>query len=348
MSELRIGFIALTDAAVLIAAAERGFADREGLLIRLEREASWATLRDKLALGIVDAAHMLAPLAIATSLGLAPQGAALPLVAPFSLNLNGNAFTVSLPLWQEMREAGPTTTYPDRRATLAAAIRARAAADRPPLTLATVHPFSTHTYQLRRLLGGEVADRDVRITVVPPAHMVEALRTETVDGFCVGSPWNSVAVESGFGRIAALGTEIVPGAPEKVLAWPRGRLDPETGAALVRALQAAGDWCGAPENRGDLASLLAEPKHLDLPAALIRRSLDGQLIVDPDGGTVREPDYLTLGGETHRPDPDHAGWLFAEMVAAGQVEPGRGRAEAAMAIYDPAFYGDALRTSASA
>ncbi|WP_375461150.1 ABC transporter substrate-binding protein [uncultured Enterovirga sp.] len=346
MTELRIGFIALTDAAALIAAAELGFAADEGLRIRLEREASWATLRDKLALGFVDAAHMLAPLAIATSLGLAPRGAPLTLVAPLALNLNGNAFTVSLPLWGEMTDAGPTATYPERRAALAAAIRGRGAAGRPPLTLATVHPFSTHTYQLRRLLGPEVAETDVRITVVPPAHMVEALRMESVDGFCVGSPWNSVAVESGFGRIAALGTEIAPGAPEKVLAWPRGRLDPAIGAAVVRAVQAAGDWCAEPANRGELAFLLAKPQHLDLPAAIIRRTLDGRLIVDPDGSTAIDPDYLTLGGATHRPAPEQARWIFAEMVAADQV--GRGRVEEAAAVYDPAFYEDALRMVAPA
>lgn len=345
MSELRIGFIALTDAAVLIAAAQLGFAEREGVTIRLEREASWATLRDKLALGFVDAAHMLAPLAIATSLGLAPRGAPLPLVAPFALNLNGNAFTVSLPLWQEMTEAGPTSTYPERRAALAAAIRGRAAAGRPLLTLATVHPFSTHTYQLRRLLGAEVADRDVRITVVPPAHMVEALRMESVDGFCVGSPWNSVAVESGFGRIAAFGTEIVPDAPEKVLAWPRGRLEPEVGAALVRALQAAADWCATPANRGELALLLADLRHLDLPASIILRSLEGRLIVDPDGTTALDPEYLRLGGDIHRPRPEHARWILAEMVAAGQAGTGGASAKQAARVYAPGLYEEAFRSA---
>ena len=94
MKHLRIGYVPLSDAAVLIAAATRGFAEAEGLAIELVREVSWANIRDKLILGHFDAAHMLAPFAIATSSGSRPS-ASVPLIAPFALNLNGNAITIS-------------------------------------------------------------------------------------------------------------------------------------------------------------------------------------------------------------------------------------------------------------
>lgn len=342
---LRIGYVPLTDAAVLIAAVELGFTAARGVPVILEREASWATLRDKLVLGHLDAAHTLAPLAVATSLGLMP-GASLPLVAPFTLNLNGNAVTVSTALWRDLTERGETGTAEALAARLAEVVRGRAARGAPPLTLATVFPFSTHTYQLRRLmkLGGIDPDRDIRITVVPPPYMVEALRDGAADGFCVGSPWNSVAVEAGIGRIAVLGTDIMPDAPEKVLAWPRGRIAPEIGGPLISALLAAAAWCGDPRNRGELARMLGAPRHLALDPDVIRRTLDGRLPMGQDGAVRSDPAYLRLGGALHRPDPEHGRWIHRCMAEAGQVrQDGLGENQAAD-LYDPALYDVALDT----
>ncbi len=338
MRELSIGYIPLTDAAVVIAAAERGFAARHGLAIRLAREASWATLRDKLVLGHVDAAHMLAPLAIATSMGLGP-GPRLALTVPFALNLNGNAITLSRALWDVMDEMPGAGVARVARA-LGRASRSRAAAGLPALTLATVFPFSSHTYLLRRFLaaGGIDPDRDVRITVMPPPYMADALRDGTVDGFCVGSPWNSAAVASGAGRIAAIGPEIVPDAPEKVLALSPARLGPETVGPLVATLKEAAAWCSLSENRAELAALLAEPRHLGIPAELLRPTLDDRLPLASGGPFAIGQGYLRLGGGVHRPDRRHAGWILGEMVSAGQVAPGAADAGEAEAIYDPAAF----------
>lgn len=344
VNALRIGYVPLTDAAVLIAAVELGFTAARGVPVILEREPSWATLRDKLVLGHLDAAHMLAPLAVATSLGLTP-GASLPLVAPFALNLNGNAVTLSSALWRELADRGETGTAAALAARLAEAVRDRAARGAAPLTLATVFPFSTHTFQLRRLLalGGIDPDRGVRITVVPPPYMVEALRDGAADGFCVGSPWSGVAVEAGIGRIAVLGTDIMPDAPEKVLAWPRGRIAPDLGEALVSALVSAADWCGDARNRGELAKLLGAPRHLALDPDLIRRTLDGRLAIGEGGAVRSDPAYLRLGGALHRPDPAHGRWIHRHMAEAGQVGPDRLGENQAAELYDPTLYDAAVR-----
>jgi NitT/TauT family transport system ATP-binding protein len=334
---IRLGYVPLTDAAPVIAAAELGFARAEGLEIELAREPSWATLRDRLALGHLDAAHMLGPLAIASALGL--SGPPARLSVPMALGLNGNAVTVSNALWAAM---APESDELDHVAAgFARVARARAAEGRP-LTIGTVHPFSSHSYQLRLFAerGGLDFDAAIRLVVVPPPDTVDALRRGGIDGFCVGAPWNSVAVAAGLGRIATLGCEIVPDCPEKVLALPAEGAD--FTVPLVRAVHRAGLWCSDPGNRGRLSALLAERAGLDSDAALIARTLDGALIVDADGRERTNPAYLRLGAATHRPDPGHARWLVAQMVACGQVASGSDAADRAAALYRPDVFAAAI------
>ncbi|RAI44658.1 ABC transporter substrate-binding protein [Rhodoplanes roseus] len=321
MTRLSIGYVPLTDAAVLIAAAERGFAAAEGLDLVPVRETSWANIRDKLVFGHFDGAHMLAPLAVATTLGLGHM--ALPLVAPVMLNIGGHAVTVSRPIAAALAEHGGLSgEVAAAAAALGAVARARAAAGQGPLTFAAVFPLSVHAYLLRRLFlaAGLDPERDVRLVVVPPPFMVDALRRGYVDGFCVGSPWNSVAVDQGVGTILLLGNTVVPGAPDKLLALPAERADAPESAALIRALAAAAAWCAAPENRADLAALLGESGHLDASAAVIRRTLDGALVVDGDGRLRNDPDFLVL--DANRPEPAQADWLAAAMQAAGHLPDG--------------------------
>ncbi|MGY2047543.1 CmpA/NrtA family ABC transporter substrate-binding protein [Methylobacterium sp. JK268] len=306
---LQIGYVPLTDAACLIAMVEGGFAAREGLSVDLVPEPSWATLRDKLALGLLDGAHCLAPLALASHLGL--SGPPASLIAPSALGRHGNAVTLSLSLWEAMAPASETLA--DVARALAAVARARAAEERP-LTLATVHPFSSHTYQLRRLLargGGDLAQ--VRVVVVPPPRTVESLRRGLIDGFCVGAPWNSVAVAAGVGRIAALGADLAPDAPEKVLALPAE--SEERVPPLLRALRGAARWCGAPAHHPDLARMLGDPRYLGVPPDLILRALDDRR----DGGAVS--DTPTFGEDTLAFGMDAVDWILAEMAASGQFTP---------------------------
>lgn len=313
---LQLGYVPLTDAAVLIAAVERGFTEEEGLGVDLVAEPSWATLRDRLALGLLDGAHMLAPLALACHLGL--SGPQARLIAPAALARNGNAVTLSLPLWQAL--AAESDAVADVARALARVAEARAGEGRP-LTLGTVHPYSSHTYQWRRLLAlGGSSLASVRLVVVPPPRTVAALESGAIDGFCVGAPWSSVAVEAGVGRIAALGSAIAPDCPEKVLALPAEMED--RAAPLLRALKRSARWCGDPDNRGDLAALLGAPRHLGLDPALILRGLTGTLRLAPGGPVIEAADYLVLGERELTPDPAALRWMVDEMAAAGQVEPG--------------------------
>lgn len=326
---LTVGYVPLTDAAPVLAAAELGFAAAEGIAVALSPEPSWATLRDRLALGHLDAAHMLAPLALASRLGL--SGPQADLVAPMALNLNGNAITLSMPLWEALAaEADDLDTVALAFGRVA---RGRAREGRP-LTVGTVHPFSCHSYQLR--LFAERGDLDLaalRIVVVPPPQTVDALRRGLIDGFCVGAPWNSIAVAAGLGRIAALGCAIVPDCPEKVLAVHEAQA--QTLSPLVRAVHRAGIWCADPCNVGELANLLSEKGGLGPDTDLIRRTLTGHLLVDPSGQRRVEPDYLRLGAEVHRPRPEHARWLAGQMAASGEAEGISDLAEAAAAMYRP-------------
>lgn len=346
MKRLRIGYVPLSDAAVLIAAATRGFAEAEGLSIELVREVSWANIRDKLILGHFDAAHMLAPFAIATTLGLGHLK--VPLVAPFALNLNGNAITISSIVHAQM--AAETGRVPESAAesakALAAVIARRKADKQEPLAFGIVFPFSTHAYLLRHWLrsGGIDPERDVNLVVVPPPYMAESLRTGLLHGFCVGSPWNSLAVDAGVGCIAALGVDIAKHAPEKILAVPEAfaEQNPDTLSRLIRSARAAARWCADEKNRTDLASVLASRDHLGLPEHIIRDTLDGNLALGAAGRRRSHADFLVLGREaTNRPDPRHAKWLYTEMAGARQTSFSKDAFDAAASVYRPDLYDEA-------
>lgn len=351
MRRLSIGFIPLTDAAVLIACAERGFARAEGLEIELHREVSWANIRDKVNVGLLDGAHMLAPLAIASSLGLGHVR--VPLVAPFALNLNGNAVTVSNALHEQMEATGEDLASGMGTArALGRVVKARQVAGEEPLVFSSVYAFSTHSFMLRHLFaaGGLDPERDVRLVVVPPPYTAESLRNGLINGFCVGSPWNSVAVEAGVGRIALLGSEIFARAPEKVLGVHArfANAEPEVLHRLVRALDAAARWCETPEALDDLARLLAEPRHLDLPVEMLRRALQGRPVGGSGEAERSDADFLVMHRDgANRPEPAHALWIYAQMVAAGQAEYSREAAQAAMEVYLPGFYDAATGNSGS-
>lgn len=346
MRRLAIGFIPLTDAAVLIAAAERGFAMAEGIEIELHREVSWANIRDKVNIGLLDGAHMLGPLAIASSLGLGHVR--VPLVVPFALNLNGSAITIDKHIYAAMGEVGEDLSSALGAAlALGKVVRQRKAEGREPLVFAAVYSFSTHTYLIRHFLaaGGVDPDRDVRLVVVPPPFMAESLRGGLIHGFSVGSPWNSVAVDADVGRIAVLGAELFGWVPEKVLGVHArfANAEPELLHRLVRALHAAARWCEDEANHADLARLLGEPRHLNLPADILRRTLDGRLHSAPGGRLRSHPDYLILNRDgANRPSPEHALWMYAQIVAAGQGEFAPDAAREAMSVYRPDIFDAAV------
>ncbi|NJM35408.1 MAG: ABC transporter substrate-binding protein, partial [Rhodomicrobium sp.] len=213
------GFLPLVDASLLIAAKEKGFAEAEGIELKLVRETSWANIRDRMAVGHFQCAHMLAPMPIAGRLGLTPMP--LDAIAPMALGLGGNAITVSRALYEEMSQAGELSGLDARKAGLALAkvIQARWRGGLPKPVLAVVHTHSAHNYDLRYWLyaSGVDPDRDVEIVVVPPPFLPDALAAGRIGGFCVGEPWSSIAAQAGQGVIVTSKSSIWRSSPEKVL-----------------------------------------------------------------------------------------------------------------------------------
>ncbi len=331
-------FVPLVDCAVLAVAREIGFAAAEGFDLELVKEPSWASLRDHLSLGHVDCAHALAPLPIAATLGVGPLQTEC--FVPFVLGRGGNAITVSKQLYDEMTEAadGAELATPAAAAqALAAAVRGR---DAPP-TLGMVFPFSTHNFELRYWLAsaGLNPDRDLRLVAIPPPRMVESLRAGHVDGFCVGEPWNSLAVAADLGRIVATKSQLLPRGLEKVLAVraPLER-EPERLGALLRALAAAAAWADDPAHHAALATLLARPAYLGAREEPIAAALAGRLRLGA-GRTMHDPDFVYF----HRhganvPSAAEALWLYAQMLRWGQLAPSAERQTVAQRVFRADLY----------
>jgi len=343
MTPISIAFLPLTDSAVLVAAREKGFAADAGLDLTLVRSTSWATVRDRLVYGQVQGAHMLAPLAVAVTLGLSQQPA--PLVAPFRLNLNGNALTLSAEFTAALdpvlanRIDDPVATAYD----FASAIGMHR---RKPV-VGVVHRFSTHALMLRYWLGfaGIDPDRDLVLRVLPPSLMVEALRAGEIDGFMAGEPWSSVAVSEGLGQIAAFGSRLWRRGVEKVLAtrtdWAEA--NPGTLDALLVALDQSAAWCDAPQNHEPLAAMLADPAYVDRPAELILPALSGRLALGLGEVPVSDPDFLMLHREAvGAPSPDHGLWIYSQFVRWGIVEASDVAKAAAAAVFRTDLYQRAL------
>ena len=348
---LRIGFIPLIDAASTIIAADKGFAAAEGLDIELVREVSWSNVRDKLNLGLFDAAHLLAPVAIASSLGLGHIK--VPIIAPFSLNLNGNAITVSPALHDEIMAAleGEANDPLATAQALSRVVAARRKAAVEPLTFGMTFPYSTHNYQLRFWMaaGGVDPDDDVRLVVLPPPYMVDSLASGQVDGFCVGAPWNAVAIDQRIGRILHFGPDILKRAVEKVLAVRQRWADdhPERLSALIRAHHAAAMFIEDAGNHDEVATILARPDRVNASVETIKAVLAGRLTITSGGDVRVSPDYMLFGRDgVDRPDPSQATWLYAQMVRWGQTTFTSERLAIARATFRPDLYDAAIGKTA--
>jgi ABC-type nitrate/sulfonate/bicarbonate transport system substrate-binding protein len=345
-----IGFIPLVDASALIIAVDKGFTAAEGLDVTLVREVSWSNLRDKLNIGLFDAAHLLAPVAIASSLGLGHVK--VPIVAPFNLGINGNAITVSPALHSEIAAELEGDRYDPMATALALSrvVAKRRKRGAEPLTFGMTFPFSTHNYQLRFWMaaGGVDPDEDVRLVVLPPPYMVDSLANGQVDAFCVGAPWNSIAVDRGVGHILHFVSDILVRAAEKVLAIRQSwsEKNPDIVAGLIRAAFRAAEFIERPENRAEAARILSHPERIGVDAEVILRTLDGRLKISPDG-TIRESGrYLLIAREgASRPDSIQAAWLYAQMVRWGQTSVSPEALATARAVFRPDLYDAALGTS---
>ena len=296
-SELRLGYLRLTDSAPVIMAQELGLFARYDLDVALQREVSWANLRDKLATGDLDAAQILAPLPLATSLGAG--GMRADVITGLALSLNGNAITLSPALSVAIASRGGDAVASARSTATALGAYLRERDGSSQLTLASAHSFSCHTFLLRLWLraGGIDPDREVRIIILPPEQMVDSLSRGIIDGFCVGEPWSSVAVQQGVGAVQASGYQVWNNGIEKVLGvtqyWHQRH--PAAHLRLRLALMEACTWLAHPANREEAASVLALPDYLDTPVDYLRPSLTGRFVFAKGQAPVDMPHFHVFG-----------------------------------------------------
>lgn len=343
LQQIRLGCVALTDALPLVVAQRLGFFRDQGVQAVLSWEASWSNIRDKVIVGHLDAAQMLAPMPLAATIGAG--GLAKPMLTACVLNLNGNAITVSADLFAELVEAadGDGALAAARALAVVTAKRRSEGASVP--VFATVFPFSTHSYQLRYWLaaGGLDPDRDIKLVVLPPTQMVDNLRMGHIDGFCVGEPWNAQAVAIGAGKCVVTGYEIWQNAPEKVLGvtadWASRY--PRTHAALIRAVWHAGLWLQ--ENLEQGLALLDGEMALPVTREVLQMAPYGELPV----GFEQRPRPAEQFHVFHRfhanfPWRSSAVWFVEQMQRWGQAEAGVEPASLAEQVWRTDIYREVL------
>lgn len=309
--KLDIGFVPLVDAAPLIIAQEMGFAASEGLELNLHREASWATIRDRLVWGQYQAAHMLAPMAVSLSAGLGGMKAEIDALSVMSVN--GNMIGVRPGISASLGLGADS--FLDA-ATVGKALKAGI---NGKLRIGVPFPFSMHTLLLHYLLGDASAEGHdgLEIITIPPPYMADAIASGEIDAFSVGEPWGSVAVERGSAELILPSAAIWKFAPEKILASPRSWLEAnqETAAALVRSVWRASQWMSVSGNTSVTAEILSRPQYLDIAAEIIERPLLGQVTIDGSGSTVHVPRCIEFfDGSATFPWKSQALWI-AEALA---------------------------------
>lgn len=314
-NSLNLGYLRLTDSAPVIMARELGLYAKYDLDVVLQREVSWANLRDKLVTGGLDAGQMLAPLPLATSLGIG--GLRADVITGLALSLNGNAITLSPSLSAAIVEFGGDAESSARSTAVALGRCLQARGGSEQLTLATAHSFSCHTFLLQMWLraGGIDPQSDVRIIVLPPEQMVDSLARGSIDGFCVGEPWNSIAVQSGVGAVQASGYQIWNNGIEKVLgvlaSWHQKF--PATHLRLRLALMEACTWLADPANRDEASKVLALPEYLDTPVDYLTPSLTGRFVYSKGHAPVEMPHFHVFGRfQAGFPWRSHGDWLLQQ------------------------------------
>lgn len=292
--QIKLGFIKLTDMAPLAIAYEKGFFEDEGLYVTLEPQANWKVILDRVITGELDGAHMLAGQPLGATIGV---GTKADIVTAFSMDLNGNATTVSNEVWALMKANLPTDAqgkpvHPIKADSLRPVVEKFRGAGKP-FRMAMVFPVSTHNYELRYWLasGGlhpgfyspsDVSGQigaDVLLSVTPPPQMPATLEAGTINGYCVGEPWNQQAIFKGVGVPVITDLEIWKNNPEKVLGVTRAwaERNPNTHLAIVKALIRAGIWLDANggANRKEAAQILSRPEYVGADYRVIANSMTG-------------------------------------------------------------------------
>lgn len=316
-AHVKLGFIALIDCAPFVIAKEKGFFLEQGVDVTLSKEASWASIRDKVAFNLLDGAHMLASMPLASTLGVGTVRSAMQ--TSFTVSHNGNGITVGNDLYDRMQaEAASADELRNAKALKAVIEKDRERV----LRFAIVYPYSSHNYQLRDWLARADIDpdKDVQIIVVPPTKMTEYLQQGEIDGYCVGEPWNSLAVEQDIGHMIVTGYEIWGSTPEKVLGvnaqW--ANQNPQIHHGIIRALDNACAWVQNTDNTDELLSILSAPDYLNCTEEQLRYGFSE---IKPKGKFDWPMEaYQTFSGESiNYPSPNYALWVVSQMLRWQQL-----------------------------
>lgn len=311
-----VAYMPLVDAAPLIIAQEMGFAEAEGIALDLIAAPSWSSVRDMLAFGRVDAAHMLSAVPVAMAMGLGGVSTALSAVSV--LSVNGNVIGIGKPLEDRLRDAGYGFDFTDP----VRAAAALAAARDKPIVFGVPFPFSMHVELLRYWAGATDLGTDgVVIRTVPPPLMASALKAGDIDAFCVGEPWGSVAVEQDVGTLLLPGAAIWTFAPEKVLAVRTDWADtePDLLGRVMRATWRAGRWLANPDVHTTASDLLSRKRYLNVSSELIDRALSGHLTISSRGDQRHVEGFLEFhAGAASFPWRSQAKWIAQHLHAYHQ------------------------------
>ncbi len=365
--DLKLGFIKLTDMAPLAVAWEQGFFMDEGLFVELEAQANWKVLLDRVITGELDGAHMLAGQPLGATIGYGTQA---NIITAFSMDLNGNGITVSNAVWQQMQphipHEGDKPVHPISASALKPVVDAsREQGER--FRMGMVFPVSTHNYELRYWLAagglnpgyyapqrGDTSGTlkaDVHLSVTPPPQMPATMEAGTIQGYCVGEPWNQQAVFKGIGVPVITDYEIWPNNPEKVFgvteAWAEQY--PNTHLRLLRALIRAAHWLDENNNanREAAVEILARPTYVGADAEVIANSMTGTF--EYEKGDVRDvPDFnVFFRYHATYPYPSDAIWYLTQMRRWGQIpeaKPDDWYLETAARVYRGDIYAQAAQS----
>ena len=358
--QLTLGFIKLTDMAPLAIAKEKGFFADEGLSVTLMAQANWKVLLDGVVSGELDGAQMLAGQPIAATIGYGTKAA---LVTPFSMDLNGNAITVSNAVWAQMKpglalNAEGKPAHPIAASALKPALDAAAAAGKP-FNMGMVFPVSTHNYELRYWLAagginpglysaddtsGQIGAQ-VLISVTPPPQMPATLEAGTIDGYAVGEPWNQAAVAKGIGVPVITDADIWKNNPEKVFGLTADfvQKNPNTTLALTKALIRAAIWLDENDNanRAEAVTILSSKDYVGADAAILTNSMTGTFEYEK-GDKRPAPDFnVFFRYNATFPYYSDAVWYLTQMRRWGQIVEGKPDAwfdKTAKQVYRPDIY----------
>lgn len=362
--ELKFGFIKLTDCASLVIAKEKGYFEEEGLFVTLEAQANWKVLLDRVISGELDGAHMLAGQPIAATVGF---GTKAHIITPYSMDLNGNGITVSNRIWTRMQEndealKAPQPKHPISADSLVPIVNEfKEAGD--PLRMGMVFPVSTHNYEIRYWLAASgihpgfytptdtrgIDKADVLLSVTPPPQMPMVLEAGTIQGYCVGEPWNQQAVIRGIGVPVTTNYDIWKNNPEKVFGITKGWADqnPTTVIAVVKALIKAGKWLDATDaagnliNRKEACRILSQKEYVGADYEVIANSMTGTFIFQKTD--VRAMPDFNVFFKYYATYPYYSDciWFLTQMRRWGQIsdpKPASWYHETAQKVYRPDLY----------